>query len=488
MARKSIELHKGNALAYLGQIYRNHREAAKEYITNALDGWYSANGVAGPHCVVNLNFKPDAIRIESSGYPGMDQDDFERAMQSVAQSLKVGSSVRQVGERGIGLFAFQQFANKATIWSKKEPHGPTWRFELRKGEADYDWQQAIHRERLTKPGVAVELTGLSRNPLASGSALNPKLLRDYLSEVYALDLREARLQIGMHWKDQSIQVQAPPITLEPVAIWLSESGGFAPTLGPITGELYFDPAGAGQVSIRHKGLPIIRNMRDIEPPWEGFETSVLCTGYVDGAFDADFLTPLATRSHFEDNEAWRAFVDWIRNNVSLIAEDIQDKLDTLELQRLVHVDEEARRLAGRALRSPMLRSLQLLDGRRPTRGTESKGKQRQKGSEERKGRTTRRNVPPGGNRGTGMAIRLIERPFPPAKRSLHSEYDGEGRIIVNTQHSHYKRFVGKGQPKTQIWYEALLIGKETVGYNYDGTTDALERLVAFTCEVDAGVK
>ena len=87
-----------------------------------------------------------------------------------------------------------------------------------------------------------------------------------------------------------------------------------------------------------------------------------------------------------------------------------------------------------------------------------------------------------------MAIRLIERAFPPAKRRLHSEYAGAGRIIIDTQHSYYKRFVGKGQTKLEIWYEALLIGKETVGFNYDSADGALERLTASACEVEAGVK
>ena len=372
MARKSIELHKGNALAYLGQIYKNHREAAKEYITNALDGWYSANGVAGPHCAVDLRFNPNAICIESSGYPGMDQYDFERAMQSVAQSLKVGATVRQVGERGIGLFAFQQFASRATFWSKKEPQGPTWRFELRKGEADYDWQEAIRRERLSEPGVTVELTGLSGNPLVGGAALHPNLLYHFLSELYAVDLKGKRLQIRLHWKDRTMQVSPPAVTLEQVAAWLSNQGGYAPTFGPVTGELYFEPAGTGNVSIRHKGLPIVHSMSEIEPLWEGFETSVLCTGYIDGSFDVDFLTPLATRSQFEDNGAWHTFVDWLRNNVPLIAEEVQDKLDTLEIQRLDQVEAEARRLAGRALSSPTLRQLQLLGGRRPPQETPRK--------------------------------------------------------------------------------------------------------------------
>ena len=40
----------------------------------------------------------------------------------------------------------------------------------------------------------------------------------------------------------------------------------------------------------------------------------------------------------------------------------------------------------------------------------------------------------------------------------------------------------------EIWYEALLIGKETVGFNYDSAADALERLTAFTCEVEASGK
>ena len=312
-----------------------------------------------------------------------------------------------------------------------------------------------------------------------------------MGETYAIDLRESRLQIGMHWKEQHIQVQPPPITLERIATWLRESGGFVPPYGPLTGELYFDPAGGGQVRIRHKDVPIVRNMRDIEPLWEGFATSVLCTGYLDGAFDVDFLTPLATRNQFEDNQAWRAFSDWLSAQVPLIADEVQDKLETIEIQQLVEVDAEARRLAGKALRTPMLRGLQLLGGTRSVRQkTTNNDKQGQGQTDGKEGKKKQepRTLSSADTRGQGMAIRLVERPFSRSKRNLHSEYADDGRVIINTVHPHYKRFVDRGLPKTQVWYEALLIGKETVGYNYDGSADALERLLAFTCEVDGKLK
>lgn len=492
MARKSIELHKGNALAYLGGLYKNQREAAKEYISNAIDGWFSANGTAGPQCIVDIHFTPSSIRIESSGYPGMNDVDFDQAMLNVAQSLKVGALTRQVGERGIGLFAFQQFANKAIFWSKKQAGGPTWRFELRKGIADYDWQQAIRRESLGDPGVVVELSELTRSPLTNGAALHPNLLYEFLQEMYAVDLREDRLHLSLHWKGRIVQVPPPAINLEQVAPWL-EAGGYVPVHGPVTGELYFEPSGTGRVSIRHKGVVIVRSVGELEPLWEGFSTSVLCTGYLEGAFDADFLTPLATRNQFEENGAWLAFGDWLQSNAPLIAEEVQDRIDTMELQRLDQVEAEARRLAGKALRSPMLRSLQLLGGTRPNRNRSRKEQEGQLPLEPTKTPKVPREprtIPPTEeiDRSAGMAIRLLERPFPPAKRSLHSEYDGEGRIIINTQHAHYKRFVGKGQTRTEIWYEAMLIGKETVGYNFDSATDALERLTAFTCEIESSIK
>ena len=485
MARRTIELDTGNTLAYLGSIYNNPRDALKEYISNALDGWLDAADAAGPYCDVRLQFDPQAIRIASSGYPGMDQGDVTRVMQSVARSLKVSAKARQIGERGIGLFAFQQFATKATFWTKKDLNGATWRFELKKGEPDYEWQQAINRERLDEPGVTVELTGLTRNPLSSRSTLHPATVRDYLSEFYATDLRAGRLRLVIEWKRSSIPLQAPPITLEPVASWLHEHGSFAPPFGNVTGELYFDPSGAGQVAIRHKGLPIVRDMRAIDPLWDGFVNTVLCTGYLEGAFDVDFLTPLATRNQFEDNDAWRAFTEWLNDHVSIIADDVQDKLETVEIQRLVQVDEEAKQLADSALRSPMLRGLSLLGGARPTRPTKPKKPKKPdppdpppKPTHPREPREPRQ----------GLAIRLVERPFSAHKRSLHSEYDDAGRIFINTLNTHYRRFVERGNEKTQVWYEALLIGKETVGHNYDHTNAALERLVAFSCEVNPNTK
>lgn len=88
MRKVPIKLHTANALKWLGSLYRNPAEAIKEHISNAIDEHLKAKaiGEAFSVCEVTYSLEKDRIIIE---YPyGMSKEEFEKALQQVADSAK----------------------------------------------------------------------------------------------------------------------------------------------------------------------------------------------------------------------------------------------------------------------------------------------------------------------------------------------------------------------------------------------------------------
>ncbi len=72
-------------------------------------------------------------------------------------------------------------------------------------------------------------------------------------------------------------------------------------------ELYFEPFGKGVVGIRHNGVVIVDNIKNLDA--YGLEESVYADGYIRGFIDADFLSPLPARTGFEENADWMNFLE-----------------------------------------------------------------------------------------------------------------------------------------------------------------------------------
>ena len=72
-------------------------------------------------------------------------------------------------------------------------------------------------------------------------------------------------------------------------------------------ELYFDPSTCGIVSIRHKGVTIVDDIKILSA--YGLEESIYANGDIRGFIDADFLKPLPARTGFEENEDWISLLD-----------------------------------------------------------------------------------------------------------------------------------------------------------------------------------
>ena len=120
MAKKKIRGNLGVLLTYLGRLYGTPANAIKEYISNALDEWIKAKnkGETGGPCEVNYRLEKSRIVIDYNS-PGMDAKEVEAALNRVADSMKRELTIPQIGELGIGIFAFNQVGSTCSFYSKK---------------------------------------------------------------------------------------------------------------------------------------------------------------------------------------------------------------------------------------------------------------------------------------------------------------------------------------------------------------------------------
>ncbi|MBI4180620.1 MAG: ATP-binding protein, partial [Chloroflexi bacterium] len=126
MAKKKIRGNWGVLLSYVGRLYGTPANAIKEYISNALDEWIKAkdNGEMKGACEVTYSLEKGRITIDYNS-PGMDKKEFERALDKVAESMKPDLTIPQIGQLGIGIFAFNQVGSTCTFYSKKAKGEPT---------------------------------------------------------------------------------------------------------------------------------------------------------------------------------------------------------------------------------------------------------------------------------------------------------------------------------------------------------------------------
>ncbi len=470
--RLGIGLNVANALQYLGQLYRNPADALKEHISNAIDEHRKAEsrGEALPTCKVLFELARKAIRIE---YPyGMNQDEFEQALRRVADSAKKKSTVPQIGQLGIGMFSFQQVGRKCTFFTKKLPGDPTLRVTLREGRDEAELDRAGKSEALASPGMRILIGELKSDPTKARGPLSAERLARKFGELFARDLREKRLEIEIRRGAEVISVEPPAIDLPSIAQGLERLE--VPGLPDATArlELYFDPSGQGVVSIRHMGVVVVENLKNISA--YGLEASIYASGYVHGSIDADFLRPLPARTGFEEDRAWTQFLRLLESYEG----EFQRRVDALR-------EEEARRAISELQRKAIDLARNILDTEEFRDLELPGGLARSKSPAERE-----RSSPPGEDKGE-RARDPGDKPAPGGRRfgyeevafeegpAKHSRFR-EGRIQANVLNPDYKREMA-GPEEARLAYAALLIGKEIVAYNDSlGACDEyLEKLLSY---------
>ena len=482
MARKKIRGNMANILTYMGSLYRNPADAIKEYISNALDEWQKARDrreMEGP-CEVSYILQKGKITIDYNA-PGMSEKEFVEALDRVADSAKPGMTILQIGQLGIGIFAFNQVGTGCTFYSKKAKGAPTIKVVLRKQSEDAEIETATKRESRKEPGMTIVIAGLQHDPTRLRGPLGAERLQHMFAEKFDPYLREENLKITITCGARIYQVQPLTINLPSVGEAFREvhlSSDWQKVFGC---QLWFDASGRSKVAIRHTGIPVVEDVKAIQA--YGLEESAYASGFVKGYIDADFLKPLPARVGFEENRDWIQFLLELEKICPSIEAEIEELRLEAEEKKLTQIQRRAIELAREILDQGDLKGLELLGGLRRQRAPITQHPGTHKGRE-----TGTRSTKPGEiGRHSGMRIALQEVSFEDGP-SCHSRFLS-GIVQVNASNPDYKREMA-GSKEAKLSYATLMIGKETIAYNDKSKTvnDFLEKLLSFTFQVKRKAK
>ena len=247
-------------------------------------------------------------------------------------------------------------------------------------------------------------------------------------------------------------------------------------------------SGHGRVAIRHHGVTVVEDLAGLTA--YGIEASAWARGFVCGAIDADFLSPLPARTGFEENDDWIAVLDLLDRYLPTLETEIDGHLAAHRAQQASEIGERALRLARDILDLDEFRDLALPGGLAKRGRPEpppplggSSGSRRSPGG-------TRKRVrgdPPKGP-GTlpsarGQRVRYEEIPFE-AGSPAHSRF-ASGVVQANTLHPDFQQSARSAD--SRLAYAALMIGKESIAFNdRTGTAgDFLEKLLDFYFKLGA---
>jgi hypothetical protein len=144
-------------------------------VSNAADD-YAEAGIAGGRIRVVLRRKGvrALIAVDDAGR-GMSPDRLREIARNLFESAKAGDD-RTLGEKAIGLLAFQQLGGRCDIVSRPVGGDETWTLRLRRGEASADLLRERRRARDT-PGTTVFVSDLDAEV---GRVLTQRKVVDYL--------------------------------------------------------------------------------------------------------------------------------------------------------------------------------------------------------------------------------------------------------------------------------------------------------------------
>jgi Histidine kinase-, DNA gyrase B-, and HSP90-like ATPase len=343
MPAEKVRLRIGNlakAVLVSGQAYQDAKDALNEFVSNAADEYVEA-GRRGDRIRIVLRRKGrhPLVAIDDSGR-GMTSDRLREVARNLFESSKA-TDTRTLGEKAIGILAFQQLGARCDIVSRAEDSTETWALRLTRGHATATLERERRRARAS-PGTTVVL-----------SDLEPDVLR-VMTQRKVVDYLRARRGAALARGDYSIEVaegrSSELVTAEkPDGVRIDLPA--RPTLwGRIEFNLYVAPADSRRrrvAVVGRAGTTIIDDVAELDefagPPWSSDQVS----GQV--VFEALQQTA-GRRAILRDRDVFPVFVDAVRAvepAVAATVERVAKEVDAQTADRLAHA---IRRIFGKVLK------------------------------------------------------------------------------------------------------------------------------------------
>lgn len=478
-----VRLRIGNlakAVLVSGQAYQDPKDALNEFVSNAADV-YAESGTAGGRIRVLLRRKGTraVIAVDDHG-SGMSPDRLREVARNLFESSKAGDD-RTLGEKAIGLLAFQQLGARCDVVSRARGSSETWTLRLHRGEASAELVPERRRARDT-PGTTVFVSELDTEAVR---VLTQRKVVDYLRRRRGAAIAAGAYQIEVV-EGRTSELVTPD---EPAGLAIP-----IPAHETLWGKLEFALFVAGDVDrsrrvavVGRAGTTIIDDLAELEE----FDREPWTTGQVSGRVVFEPLRQSAgRRAILRDDEVFPVFRDALRAVESAVGHAcarLRKELDTTTTARM---SDALRQVFGRVLRelADLENPMRTLVGDEPgddalgTSGdTDDPGTDGAKPPDptgepteeatpslDEFDRPVRPPVPPtGGTAETAAGARRRHLPSigPDPEPGHHrSRFDPDGGVVLyNDQHADF--LMVKDDEPALFDYLATLVAKEYVVYN-----------------------
>ena len=473
MPAEKVRLRIGNlakAVLVTGQAYQDPKDALNEFVSNAADD-YAEAGRRGERITVVLRRRGryPVIAIDDGGR-GMGPERLRQVAKSLFESAKAGDD-RTLGEKAIGILAFQQLGGRCEMVSRAEESDETWVMRLERGKATATLERERRRAR-PAPGTTVYL-----------AKLDPDVLR-VLTQRKVVDYLRTRRGAALARRDYTIEViegrtgeLVTPERPEGLKLALAPHN----TLwGRIEFALYVAPHDGKRrrvAVVGRAGTTIIDDLSELDefsgPPWAGDQVS----GQV--LFEALQQTA-GRRAILRDREVFPIFVDAIQTVEPIVTSTIERVDREVDTQTADRLSDAVRRIFSRVLK-------ELADLENPMRSalgsTAGEGGLLVEPSPSRNGESLREERPPdlgelmpeprepdrephegGAQPDRNRSSHLPSLAPDPEPGEARSRFDaGAGVVLYNDRHPDY--LLVKDSEPLLLDYLSTLVAKEYVLYN-----------------------
>ena len=482
MTKERIRLRIGNmgkAVLMTGQVYQDPKDALNEFVSNAADE-YAQAGVSGGRVRIVLRRRGHhpVIAVEDAGR-GMDADRLREIARNLFRSAKAGDP-RTVGEKAIGILAFQQLGARCDIVTRPDGSAQTLALRLERGKPIAELDPNERRRARREAGTTAYIGDLDPDALR---VLTVRKVTDYLRRRRGAALARGDYQIEVVEGHRS-EIVTPE---EPDGIRLNLPARQT-HWGRIEFALYVAPR-----PDRHRrvavvgaaGTTIIDDLAQIEEfdktPWSSDQIS----GRI--AFDGLKQTT-GRRAVLRDREAFPAFLDAVGDIEPLVVRTIERVAREVDLTVTERLNDAVRRIFGRVLRelSDLDNPMRTATGISPGRGAVFGGGQRDDAAErvfapadarERVPLWIDEVVPAPSEPGllaplvpsyakpvAGRTKALPSIAPDPSPNGLRSRFDEEaGLVYYNDRHPDY--LMVKADEPALLDYLSTLVAKEYVVFN-----------------------
>jgi anti-sigma regulatory factor (Ser/Thr protein kinase) len=328
------------AVLVSGQAYQDPKDALNEFVSNAADDYAEADRTgARIRILLRRKGRYPAIIVDDVGR-GMSRDRLREVARSLFESSKVGDS-RTLGEKAIGMLAFQQLGQRCDVVSRTADSAETWVLRLERGKATATLEQERRRVRQL-PGTTIYL-----------SDLDPDVLR-VLTQRKVVDYLRARRGPGLARGDYEIEVvegSSSEIVLpeRPDGVRLTIPA--RNTLwGRVEFALYVAPSDGKRrrvAVVGRAGTSVVDDLTELDEfdcaPWD--------TNQVSGQVMFESLQQSAgRRAILRDRDAFPLFVEAVKAIEPSVARTVERVSKDVDAQTTDRLSDQIRRIFGRVLK------------------------------------------------------------------------------------------------------------------------------------------